>query len=96
VITRVVRESPGVLRATISVTGANNTLRRIDFEPHNAVVRRSGLPDQSGPFSMTLQATSTSFQILQRTPGTGAVVRLAVTDACGTWTTFVGGGRGAF
>jgi hypothetical protein len=96
VITRVVRESPGVLRATISATGANNTLRRIDFEPRNAVVRRSGLPDQSGPFSMTPQATSTSFQILQRTPGTGAVVRLAVTDACGTWVTFVGGGRGAF
>jgi hypothetical protein len=30
------------------------------------------------------------------TPGQAATVQLAVTDGCGTWPTFVGGGPGAF
>jgi hypothetical protein len=96
VTTTVVKESPGVLRATISATGANNTVRSVNFTPNGAIVRRAGFSDQTAPFSSTPQTASTSFQILQRTPGAAATVQLAVTDGCGATSTFVGGGPAAF
>jgi hypothetical protein len=92
----VVRESPGVLRASITAVGTNNTIRRVDFNPVGAIVRLTNLPDQLGPFSSTPQTVSTSFRILQRTPGTSATVHLVVTHACGSHSTFVGGGPSAF
>ena len=95
VTTSIVKEGSGVLRATIVATGTNNTIRRLDFAPTNAIVRGTGLPDQTGAFSTTPQTASSTFQILQRTPG-AASVRLTVTDGCGTWQTFAGGGASAF
>jgi hypothetical protein len=95
VTTSVVKEGPGVLRATITATGANNTIRRLDFTPRNAIVRGTGLPDQTAQFSTTPLSTSTTFRVVQRTPG-AAQVNLVVTDGCGTWQTFVGGGPTAF
>jgi hypothetical protein len=95
-LTRVVKESAGILRATLTASGAGNTIRRVDFDPRGAVVRVSGLSDQVGRFTSAPQTATTSFQILQRTPGTSATVFLTVTDACGAHTTFVGGGPSAF
>ena len=69
---------------------SNNTIRRIDFTPRDAIVRRSGFVDQIGPFSSTPQTVSTSFQIIQRIPGAAATVHLAVTDGCGVFPTFAG------
>ena len=85
-----------MLRATITATGANNMIRRVDFDPRSAIVRQSGLSDQTGRFTSALQAASTTFQILQLRPSSSATVRMVVTDDCGTWSTFVGGGPGAF
>ena len=95
-VTHLVKEAPGVLRATLSAGGAGNVIRRVDFDPRGAIVRVSGMSDQVGRFSAAPQTASTSFQIFQRTPGTGATVFLSVTDSCGAHTTFVGGGPSAF
>jgi hypothetical protein len=95
VTTNIVKEFSGVLRVTVSATGANNTIRRIAYDPSNAIVRVAGLPDQTSQFTTTPQTVSTTFRVYQRTRG-AARVNLAVTDACGTWQTFVGGGNGAF
>jgi hypothetical protein len=53
---------------------------------------------QSGNFSLPLGAgtTQTSFTVNRVNAGASTTVPLFVTDGCGEWQTFVGGGSGAF
>jgi hypothetical protein len=39
---------------------------------------------------------SYQFTVVRTTPGVASTVHLVVTDGCGAWPTFVGGGPSAF
>src|SRR5581483_457698 len=93
----------GQLQATITAqTGPGapgNRLHALDFRPTNALLDVPGQPGgQSGHFVVSLPAGTqqTTFVIRQQTAGQATTVILAVTDDCGVWSTFVGGGPAAF
>ena len=96
----------GRLRVEVSV-GAGNELRRIEFRTEantvgnalvNAPAPGPGLDrDTPPPFSVTGLAPSSTYLFFVRRAGPGATtLPFTVTDACGAWPTFVGGGPGAF
>lgn len=73
-------------------------IRAIRFEEsRQAEIEAAGLPRSAAPFSIAYpEGTTQATFVVQRT-GAGAVhVGFTVTDACGGWPTFVGGGPGAF
>jgi len=98
----VVKIGGGQLRATVSVgtnPGTQNEVHAITwtcFDTATVVVDGLG-PVQQGqvtPFGPLTQAVSF---VITRTPGApSGTVRLTVTDACGAWPTFVGGGPNAW
>jgi hypothetical protein len=52
---------------------------------------------ESGSFAVTLPAGTADYSFTIKRVNDGAVtVPITVTDACGDWKTFVGGGPGAF
>ena len=55
-------------------------------------------PGASGPFDVATPAGASSYTFVVRrtTAGQGVQVPFTVTDACGNWPTFVGGGPNAF
>jgi YVTN family beta-propeller protein len=63
----------------------------------NALVY-TGLLVQQAPFTVTLPpgTTSTTLYLGRLTPGQASSASLVVTDGCGAWPTFVGGGPSAF
>jgi len=91
----------GVLSVTASVTGPTNRVRALRFESlANALVDVGDKRNQSAPFAATITAgqepTSIAFVVRRQAVGHSTMVRLTVTDDCGDWSTFVGGGPNAF
>src|SRR5439155_26001065 len=86
----------GLLDVTVSVSGATNAIGELRFgTARNAVI---DLPDgrvgQTGgvTYRPTSRQSRVTFQV-RRTAGGGGTVPFTVVDDCGTWQTFVGGGR---
>jgi hypothetical protein len=50
----------------------------------------------SGEFTVPLSGAQATLTLLRTTAGQAATVHFEVTDGCGTWPTFVGGGPDAF
>jgi len=74
----------------------NNTIHSVQVDASsNVTVDSPAGGGRSGKFSFTVSPPSqtTSLQV-NRVSGGGAIVRLVVTDDCGDWPTFVGGGGG--
>jgi hypothetical protein len=72
-------------------------MRQIQFiESQNAVVELPGQAGRPASFGLELPAgtTQTSFVVRRTSPG-AVMVRFVVTDTCGSWPTFVGGGPNA-
>jgi hypothetical protein len=89
----------GRLRATLSVSGANNPLSTLRFTGMaNAEVDVAGQTGRSGVFAVDLPAGTTRTDVLVRrlVAGQAATVQLVIVDRCGEWPTFVGGGPSAF
>jgi hypothetical protein len=96
-------QGDGRLRVTLSLTEQtwtpNNRLTGIEFRAgSNALIDVAGQTGRKGAFTVPLtdRPTTTTFFVRRETPGQAVQLPLAVTDDCGSWTTFVGGGAGAF
>jgi hypothetical protein len=89
-------DGSGGLRVTVSA-GADLALHSVQFGAStNALIDVPGRGTSSGGFSVDLgQSSQLSFTVRRQSPG-AATVPLTVTDDCGSWPTFVGGGPGAF
>ena len=96
----------GRLEATIrseSVPSApSNSLRTLQVTRiENASVQVNGAGLTAGP-TIALPASTTSLTLLvdrrapAQNPNAASTVAFVVTDACGSWPSFVGGGPGAF
>jgi hypothetical protein len=92
----------GRLAVTVTVTGTNNLVQSIAFgngsrAPVNALIDlpdgRTGLTG-TPIWTATGSGTTTTFFLRRQAPGS-ITVPFVVTDGCGTWPTFVGGGVGA-
>jgi hypothetical protein len=81
-------------------TAPNNVLRSIRIvRANNAQVEIFGQTIGAGGGTVTLSPTaSLTFTVLRQPPGVPAAVTVpfVVTDDCGEWPTFVGGGPNAF
>jgi hypothetical protein len=87
--------APGVLQVT--VTAGSGNLTSIDFKSGtNALITAGGTTSSPGNFSIALAAPSLTFTIRRAQAGLPVIVPLTVTDACGPWPTFVGGGPTSF
>jgi hypothetical protein len=97
----------GTLQTTITARDAgcaqgNNQLFSLQFTRlANATVDVATSPVttvSAAPTTATLSGHPPSIQLTVRRPASGqaATVELTVTDGCGTWPTFVGGGPTAF
>ncbi|HEY7062881.1 MAG TPA: beta-propeller fold lactonase family protein [Chloroflexota bacterium] len=92
----------GRLRVTLTAnTNAGtptNALASVQVAPGTNAVVYTGLLVQQGPFTLTLPpgTTSTTLYVGRLTPGQASTQSLVVTDGCGAWPTFVGGGPSAF
>jgi hypothetical protein len=86
------------LRVTLIAGRAGVPLTQLSFRAATNATVIAGTQSGPGGFTVTLPAGTTqySFQVVQQTPGQAATVPLTVTDACGDWPTFVGGGPEAF
>jgi uncharacterized repeat protein (TIGR01451 family) len=93
----------GRLQVSLEATGTNNRVQSVRFgndsrAPINALVDlpdgRNGL---SGGLTVSLSqpAPSYTFWVRRATAGEPTTVPLVVTDGCGNWDTFVGGGTSA-
>lgn len=85
----------------VTVTAGNkpgqstNRLKTLAFSAAtNAVIDAGGQVGVPGNFTVTLGdlPVQTSFAVRRVTPGVAATAPLVVTDECGAWPTFVGGG----
>ena len=90
--------SGGKLQVTIAATGQNNTPSAPQFSrTDNALVDVGGQSGRSGAFTVSPPGAPASTTFAVRRMSAGPVtVAFAVVDGCGSWTTFVGGGAGAF
>lgn len=95
--------SGGRLVVTLAANGANNTIRSVRFgtDRHGLVNALVDLPNGqsglSGPFTHMLNtpAPSFTFSVRRAQGGQATTVPMIVTDGCGAWETFVGGGTQA-
>jgi hypothetical protein len=92
----------GALRATVTVvndaTGqTQNRIQTIKFGTFtNATVTLNGQAITSGQtFTAPANTTTQTFTVRRVRAGAVTTVPLTVTDACGSWPSFVGGGAGA-
>jgi hypothetical protein len=93
---QVTSAGPNRIQATISATGAGNSLARLDWTtPANAAVE---LPNGTAiPTGLTPAAGTTSVTfIVRRLSGSGVTLPVTVQDGCGVWPTFVGAGASAW
>lgn len=99
--------SSGTLQATITArdagcAGGNNLLQSLQFTRlANATVDVATAPVSTvttTPTTVSLPSHPPSIQLTVHrvTAGQAATVELTVTDGCGSWPTFVGGGANAF
>jgi hypothetical protein len=91
----------GVLHVTINAPDPNNRIQAVRFEQMaNATVDVQDQPRRVEPFTVTypngLGPVSLNFEVRRVTTGQAATVQIVVTDVCGDWPTFVGGGPNAF
>ena len=102
VTTSTARETGGRLRTIVSVTnnlGFTNELRSVAWTSLSSAVV---VADASGPVRPGQQIAfppgtpSMTFSITRDGTAPSATVHFVVTDACGDWPTFVGGGPDAF
>ncbi|MCC7372305.1 MAG: DUF1501 domain-containing protein [Chloroflexi bacterium] len=83
-------------RMNVTVTAGGGKVRSIRFGPtQNALIDVDGLTSQTGTFTRTFAspATAQAFYVRRQAPGP-VTVPIVVTDDCGAWNTFVGGGAG--
>jgi len=97
----VVPGGTGVL--SVTVTAGQGTLSRIEFGAprgiSNASISVTGGPaNQTGPFAFTPPAgqTTVQFSVSAQNRDLTTTVPLVITDGCGAWETFVGGGARSF
>jgi CSLREA domain-containing protein len=95
------RGTAGTLNVT--VRAGSGSISLIDFGAPRSLTNASvsvqdGPQSQAGDFTFTPAdgATSTQFTVTAANRGLPTTVALTVTDACGAWKTFVGGGAGSF
>jgi CSLREA domain-containing protein len=89
----------GRLRATLTVSGTNNTLVSLRMgRLDNAQVEVAGQAVPSGGVTVSLPPGTTTTEMLVRpaTAGRSVTAQFVVVDRCGEWRSFVGGGPGAF
>jgi subtilisin family serine protease len=96
-----VRTAAGTLRVTItatSPTGGANRLQQVRFgSGSNAIIDVGTRAESTGEFAVSMPAGTADYSFTIRRTGAGPVtVPLTVTDGCGEWKTFVGGGANAF
>ena len=88
------------LSASIPVDAPNNRLTKLQFTNANNILIDipNGPTEMSGPFEVTLPAvTATTFYVRRADPGiASSLATFKVTDGCGEWSSFVGGGPNAF
>jgi len=91
----------GLLKVTVQA--GQGPIARIEFRPQpgtpNGSVSVAGGPaNQTQPFAFTPAANQSTvqFSVTAQDRGLPTTVPVVVTDACGTWSTFVGGGPGSF
>jgi glucose/arabinose dehydrogenase len=99
VVLQSTRTAPGTLQvsltATTNQTTPANQIATIAFTRiDNGLVTIGNQVDRDTPFTFTPSAGSQSagFTVKRKQAGVALTVRLTVTDACGPWQTFVGGG----
>jgi hypothetical protein len=93
----------GRLQVTITATGQGNVLQSIQFGANTGPLANAliDLPDSrtglSNGFTQAISpsATSFTFWVRRAVAGQATTVPVVVTDKCGTWPTFVGGGPAA-
>jgi hypothetical protein len=96
------RAGSGQLRATIAAQTSpatpTNTLQSITITRiDGAAVQINGSPIAAGATVTFPNGTSQVALLVERqAPGVASNVAFSVTDACGEWKSFVGGGPGAF
>jgi N-acetylneuraminic acid mutarotase len=96
------RGGPGQLQAVISAqtlpATPTNSLQRIAVTRiENATVTVNGNPVSAGSSVPLLAGTAQVTLLVQRqSAGAGSTVSFSVTDICGDWQSFVGGGPSAF
>jgi hypothetical protein len=97
-VTLVTTPGSNQLQVTVSATGTNNALVSLHFEnTANASIDVGGQTGMAGTFDVPISSLPTSMSFVVRRQAAGPVtVPLVVTDRCGTWRTFVGGGARAF
>jgi hypothetical protein len=91
------RASAGRLRVTVAA--GRGSIRAIQFKAGtNARVDVGTLTNQALPINWTLPTPAPQMTLLvhRATAGQATTVPLVVTDDCGDWSTFVGGGPSAF
>jgi glucose/arabinose dehydrogenase len=93
------RIGAGRLRVTVTpttnATTTTNALQSIEFARiDNAFVTLGAQVDQQSPFTVPFPGGSpnTQFTVRRKTAGLPMTVHVTITDACGAWSTFVGGG----
>ncbi|MFN8632279.1 MAG: right-handed parallel beta-helix repeat-containing protein [Chloroflexota bacterium] len=93
----------GQLRATVRIAvnaGTQNELVSIDwtrFDTASVVLDGVGQIQAGQRTAFSTPLTQSASFVITRTPGASAgTVRLTVTDGCGSWPTFVGGGPNAW
>ncbi|MFN0071563.1 MAG: Kelch repeat-containing protein, partial [Chloroflexota bacterium] len=93
----------GNLQVTVRAQQASpgaplSTLQKLELtQLSNAVVFAGGDSGRRDPFTLliTPPVATYTFMVRHDTPG-ATTVHFTITDSCGTWQTFVGGGAGAF
>jgi hypothetical protein len=87
------------LTAQSNAGAAPNELRSVQFgQLDNATIEWPGRPAITGPTTVALPAGTrqAAFSVQRVAAGQSAMVPIVVTDQCGPWPTFVGGGPTAF
>lgn len=83
-----VRTGDGRLRVTLTANGANNVITQVQ------ITRNTN--GTLAPASPPLGSAESQFFISRTTAGAPTTVALTITDRCGDWKTFVGGGATGF
>ncbi|MFN8633021.1 MAG: right-handed parallel beta-helix repeat-containing protein [Chloroflexota bacterium] len=87
-------------RLRVTVSSGRGSIRTIDFgAAANALVEIPGTTSgTAGNFTFTPPANTgqVTFYVRRATAGSAATVQVIVTDGCGPWRSFVGGGPAAF
>jgi hypothetical protein len=103
VVISTVKQAPGTLQVTLTAGTSSiltsNALRQVQFGvAANARIDAGGQVGRPGSFTVSLPSSARQFTFTVRraTEGAATTVPLTVVDACGNWSSFVGGGPTAF